>query len=217
MSWWKSIPFQLLCWSWNVLVGCWSSIFLGMRIMVSHLQYEGLLAKSFQVGLTMIIATPQKMPKSNILLRSWYIMKNILLKIIKHHFGGCTINAIYVCWLTPPIVAFDLKNFLGAKMPRRCRGLGCRNCRGPKVCSQKDSLPRKNQWNNPNFQGETQQEQPYFHRDQTWLNCLLLITLFFPLPNHAFLADKPTSWGFEQTCQIWSNQDRGRIARHRRI
>lgn len=24
--------------------------------------------------------------------------------------------------------------------PRRCRGLGCRNCRGPKVCSQKDSL-----------------------------------------------------------------------------
>ena len=167
MSWWKSIPCQLLCWSWNVLVGCWSSTFLGMRIMVSHLQYEGLLAKSFQVGLTMIIATPNKMPKSNILrvLRSWFIIKNILLKIIKNHFGGYTKNAIYVCWLTPPIVAFDLKKILGAKMPRPCRGLGCRNCRGPKVRSQKDSLPRNNQWNNPNFQGETQQEQPYFHRD----------------------------------------------------
>lgn len=114
MSWWKSIPCQLLCWSWNVLVGCWSSTFLGMRIMVSHLQYEGLLAKSFQVGLTMIIATPKKMPKSNILrvLRSWFIIKNILLKIIKNHFGGYTKNAIYVCWLTPPIVAFDLKKSL---------------------------------------------------------------------------------------------------------
>ena len=39
------------------------------QVMISN-QYEDVLAKSFQVGYTMIIAPPKKMLKSNILLRS---------------------------------------------------------------------------------------------------------------------------------------------------